>query len=158
MGGFNIIGLSLLHPALIWQKSASLLVDSADRHQWSQRTFFPISSLIGRMSVPTSRLCQLIGVRSRFEERSWTEERDRGGTSSGGVHARAHTHGVGPDKWMHAHTLDRFFYRVICRALNINIGAARWALIPPPVRGLNPAACRRNLWKKVTERERMIES
>lgn len=36
--------------------------------------------LIGWWCVLTSRPCQLIGVRSRFEERSWTEERDRGGS------------------------------------------------------------------------------
>lgn len=48
--------------------------------------FFPHWRTIGRAWMVTSRSCQLIGVRSRFEERSWTEEGEgrspepRGGT------------------------------------------------------------------------------
>lgn len=73
--------------------------------------------LIGRPCALTSRSCQLIGVRSRFEERSWTGERDRGGTSRS-----SEEHGVGPDNRIHR--LDRF-YMSFFRALNVNTGDAK---------------------------------
>lgn len=83
MGGCHPIGPHVQRPPYFSQTSALSLVDAFA----SRRAFvvgvsgeFSGRRVIGRALVLTSRPCQLIGVRSRFEARSWTEERDRGGS------------------------------------------------------------------------------
>lgn len=90
------------------------MVGLADRHRACRAKLSDAvftSSLIGRQGVQTSGRCQLIGVRSRFEERSWIEERDPGGTSIGGEEP-----GVGPYNGIHTHRPERFL-----QVLNVSI-------------------------------------
>lgn len=62
--------------ALIGQRTRVVIV----RGHWASPMGVSGSQLIGRWWLVTSRPSQLIGVRSRFEGRSWTGERDRGGS------------------------------------------------------------------------------
>lgn len=141
MGGWNTIGYYLQRPPYFSQRSAPSLVRIPDLHRAcvvSVSGDFSGSCLIGRLCVLTSRPCQLIGVRSRFEERSSTGERDRGGTSRS-IEQR----GVGPDNRIHR--LDRFFfYFSVFRGLNTGVPEAQKKA--KVLSGLKLNGLRRNLW------------
>lgn len=126
--------------------SSARLISHRDLHAIGQgnlivRTNFSGVRLIGRLWAFTSRLCQLIGVRSRFEERSRTGERDRGGSPE---EQRAARGGTGQPDTQLGPFLHFFFFN----GLNVNTEGGHTGLSRGWRGGkLACSASRRNLWK-----------
>lgn len=116
IGRCNPISHYFQRPPYFSQSPVLSLVDVLSRHRASAVGVswdFSGSCLIGWSWLLTSRLCQLIGERSRFEERSQAGARE----TVVGSPSSAERHGVGPANRILR--LDRFYISFF-RGLNVN--------------------------------------